>query len=44
MVVGFECWSSANVLVLGAENSRRVLSVIASETSVVLPLYLVDSD
>ena len=30
--------------VLGAENSRRVLSTIASETSVKLPLDLVDSD
>ena len=30
--------------VLGAENSRRVLSAIASETGVELPLYSVDSD
>jgi hypothetical protein len=30
--------------VLGAENSCRVLSAIASETSVELPLDLVDSD
>ena len=29
---------------LGAENSRRVLSAIASETGVKLPLDLVDSD
>jgi hypothetical protein len=31
-------------LVLGAENSRRVLSAIASETGVELPLDLVDSN
>jgi hypothetical protein len=31
-------------LVLGVENSRRVLSAIASETGVELPLDLVDSD
>ena len=30
--------------VLGAENSRRVLPTISSETSVELPLNLVDSD
>jgi hypothetical protein len=30
--------------VLGAENSCRVLSAIASETGVELPLDLVDSD
>ena len=30
--------------VLGAENSRRVFSAIASETGVELPLDLVDSD
>ena len=37
-VVGFECWSGANVLMLGAENSRRVLLAIASETGVEPPL------
>jgi hypothetical protein len=31
-------------LVLGAKNSHRVLSAIASKTGVELPLDLVDSD
>ena len=31
-------------LVLGVENSRRVLSAIASKNGVELSLYLVDSD
>ena len=31
-------------LVLGAENSRRVLSAIALETGVELPIDLIDSD
>ena len=31
-------------LVLGAENSRRVLLAIASETGVKFPLYSVDFD
>jgi hypothetical protein len=43
-VVGFECWSSTNFSVLGAENSRRVFTAIASEVGVELPLDLVDSD
>ena len=43
-VVGFECWSGANVLMLGAENSRRVFSAMTSETGVELPLDSVDSD
>ena len=30
--------------VLGAENSRRVLSAIALETGVELPIDLIDSD
>jgi hypothetical protein len=37
-VIGVECWSSADVSVLGAVNSRSVFSAIASETGVKLPL------
>ena len=43
-VVGFECWSSVNVLSTWRRDSLRVFSAIALETGVEMPLDWFDYD